>query len=185
MEHAGNNALSGGGMYGGYGYSLGNLLGAFIVLLVKLLLIVLVVVVILAIAAWIRDNVFKNNSSKIVQVVNQDPVLKIVAVTTATILGLILLLALVGNLAGPNMGGGNQFGGGMNYGYNPGLGIAGLMMTLVQVLTIIFVLSLIIAAVVYVSTQYSSGNLNIFPKSQPQEATAGNMEPSPMNETNQ
>jgi hypothetical protein len=150
---------------GTYGYSLGSTLGALLYVIVKVLIIVLAVVVVLGVIVWIRDNLFRNDSSKIVQTIKSDPLLKAVSVITLAVVGLVLLFAVLNGIMNPglhanyNMG---RFQGTMNASYNPAMGIEGILVMLIRILMFILVVSLALAAFMYVKTLYENGKLNMF-----------------------
>lgn len=146
---------------GTYGYSLGSTLSTLLYVVVKVLIIVLAVVVVLGVIVWIRDNLFKNDSSKIVQTIKSDPLLKAVSVITLSVVGLVVLFAVMNTMMSPgsNTGG---FQGNMNASYNPVMGIQGILIMLIRVLMFILVISLALAAFMYVKGLYENGKLNIF-----------------------
>ena len=163
---------------GTYGYSLGGTISTLLYLVVKVLIIVLAVVVVLGVIVWVRDNLFKNDSSKLVKDIKSDPLLKAVSVITLAVVGLVVLFALLNSIMTPglssnfNMGGvqggmgfnSNMGGGqaGMSLGYNPTMSINGVLVMLVQVLMFILVISLVLAGFMYIKGLYESGKLNIF-----------------------
>lgn len=150
--------------YMGYNnYSFTGLISGILTLLVKLLMLVLVIVVILGIAAWIKETMFKNSNLQILKSINSDPVLKSVTVVTLSILGLVLICAILNSFLQPGLNlnfYARGYTGGMYYGYNPAFGIAGLLAVLIRILTFILIISLILAVFVYLKKQYESGNLN-------------------------
>lgn len=146
---------------GANGYYLGGTIGAMLYLIIKLLIIVLAVVVILGVIAWVRENLIKNDSLKIVRDIKSDPLLRAVSVITLTIVGIVFFFSLIHNVifSTMNMGAGHQ-GGAM--GYNPTYGIAGVLFLLIRVLMFILVISLVLAGVTYLKDLYEKGKLNIF-----------------------
>lgn len=151
---------------GYYNYSLGGLLSWILILLAKLFMILLVVVVVLGIAAWIRETFFKNNNSKLQKTLGNDPILKSAVVVTLVILGIVIVAVLFNSfMMQPGLGMSFNTGrlrGGFYYGYSPAFSIVGLLALLIKILTFILILSLVLAAVVYLKNQYESGNLNFF-----------------------
>jgi len=147
------------------GYSLGPTISALLYLVTKVLIIVLAVVVVLGVVVWIRDNLLKNDSSRIVQNIKSDPLLKAISVITLAVIGLVLLFTVLNSIMTPslnsnfNMGNSqtNMFGG-----YNPTMGIEGLLVMLVKVLMSVLVISLILAGFMYVKNLYENGKLNMF-----------------------
>lgn len=149
----------------GYNYSVGGTLGVFLYLIIKLLIVVLAVVVVLGIIVWVRDNLFKNESSKIVRDIKSDPLLKAVSVITLAIVGSVFLFALINGILNPgastNMSAGMEFQRGY-MGYNPSYGIEGVLFLLIRVLMFILVISLVLAGLTYLKDLYENGKLNIF-----------------------
>jgi hypothetical protein len=150
---------------GGYNYSLSGTLGTLLYLVVKLLIVVLAVVVVLGVITWIRDTLFKNDSSKIIRDIKSDPLLKAVSVITLAIIGIVFLFAIINSVLFTGMAGG--MGGGIAHqggymGYNAAFGIAGILYLLIRVLMFILVISLVLAGLMYVKSLYESGKLNIF-----------------------
>lgn len=153
---------------GGYNYSLGGTLGALLYLIIKLLIVVLAVVVVLGVIVWVRDNLFKNDSSKIVRDIKSDPLLKAVSVITLAIVGIVFLFAIVNGVLNP--GTSANMSAGMEHqsaymGYNPAFGIAGVLFLLIRVLMFILVISLVLAGLTYLKELYENGKLNIFSSS--------------------
>lgn len=150
---------------GGYNYFLGGSLGTLFYLIIKLMIVVLAVFVVLNVIVWIRDDLFKNDSSKIVRDIKNDPLLRGVTTITLAIVGIVLLFAVINSFLDLGMSNsmssamGNQ-GGHMSY--NPGYGIAGVLFLLIRVLMFILVISLILAGLTYLKELYEKGKLNIF-----------------------
>lgn len=134
----------------GASYSLGGTFSTLLLLLTKLLIIVLAVLVILGVIAWVRDNFLKNKESKLMQNVNEDPILKAVVVITASVIGLVLVFTLLSSLFNT---------GGMYY--NHILNMTSIIMILIKLLMFILVISLVLAGVMYFKNQYENGNLNL------------------------
>lgn len=148
------------GYGGGYNYSFGSLIGVLLALLIKLLIFILAIAVVIGIFTWIRNFMAKNNNTPWVQTINSDPLLRTVTGITLAILGLVLISGIFGSFTGYGMGGyGSMYGMG---GYSPIYGIAGLLTVLIRLLSYILVISLIVAAVIYIKKQYESGNVNLF-----------------------
>lgn len=134
----------------GNSYSLGGTFSTLLLLLTKLLIIVLAVLVVLGVIAWIRDNFLKNKDSKLMQNVNEDPILKAVVVITASVIGLVLVFTLLSSLFNT---------GGMYY--NHILNMTGIIMILIKLLMFILVISLVLAGIMYFKNQYENGNLTL------------------------
>lgn len=148
---------------GGIGYSLGGTLGILLYIIIKLLIIVLAVVVVLGVFGWVRDNFLRNKDSKLFKDINKDPVLKAVSVITLAIVGLTLLFALLHSILAPGMNanlGMSRVHGGFYMGYNPSYGIEGVLIILIRVFMYILVISLLLAAIMYLKNLYESGKLN-------------------------
>lgn len=150
---------------GGYNYSLSGTIGTLLYLIIKLMVVVLAVVVLLGVIVWVRDNLFKNDSSKIVRDIKSDPLLKVVVVITLAIVGIVFLFAIINGIlnfgVSSSMGVGIEHQGG-NMGYNPSLGVSGVLFLLIRVLMFILVISLVLAGLGYLKELYESGKLNIF-----------------------
>lgn len=140
-----------------HNYLMGGTISALLFLITKLLIIILAIVVIAGVITWIRDNFIKNNNSKLMKDINNDPVLKSVAVITCSIIGLVIFFSILNSLIHP--------GTSLDLAtavYSPTLGMSGVLMILIRVLMCIFIVSLVLAAIVYFKNQYESGNLNLF-----------------------
>jgi hypothetical protein len=150
------------GSGGGYGYTISGLISGLLFLLVKILMILLVTAVIVGVIIWLKNNFFKNNgTSKIMQSIKNDPILKTISVVTLAIIGIVLVFALLGSFNQTGMGFSGHAGNfDSGYGYNSMYSIAGLLTILVKVLMFILTVSLILAAVTYLKNQYDQGNLN-------------------------
>lgn len=159
------------GMNGGYGSSLGGLITGLLALLVKILMIVLVIAVIVGIIVWIRNSFFQNTNSKFVQSMKNDPILKTISVVTLTIIGIILIFALIGNFTQTSNGYGMHFSYGT--GYSASSSLAGLLTLLTKVLMFVLVVSLILGVASYLKNQYDQGNLKFF-GSNKNQGTAAN-----------
>ncbi|MCX7921781.1 MAG: hypothetical protein N3B21_07195 [Clostridia bacterium] len=150
------NLFNGGGNtmnhMGGMGFSLASLL----VLLINILMVVLVIALVVGAFIWVRNTFFKNANSQIMQSINKDPVLKTIVTVTAAIIGIIFIFALLSSFSLPGMG----FG--FGFGFNPLHSIAVLLMLITRILTVVLILSLIMAIVSYLKNQYDKGNLNLF-----------------------
>lgn len=146
------------------GIGLGLTLGTIIYLIVKLLIIILAVVVFLGVVAWIRSNFFKNVNNGFMKNFGTDPILKTVMYITLGIIGLVVLICLINNILNPsvNMGMNNGFGFDNQMGYSPALGIAGILVLLIKVLMFILIISIIMAALVYIKSLCESGRINQF-----------------------
>lgn len=140
-----------------HNYLMGGTISALLFLITKLLIIILAIVVIAGVITWIRDNFIKNNNSKLMKDINNDPVLKSVAVITCSIIGLVIFFSILNSLIHP----GTSFDLATAV-YSPTLGMSGVLMILIRVLMCIFIVSLVLAAIVYFKNQYESGNLNLF-----------------------
>lgn len=171
----------------GYNYSLGGTLGALLYLIIKLLIVVLAVVVVLGVIVWVRDNLFKNDSSKIVREIKNDPLLKAVSVITLAIVGIVFLFAIMNGFLNPgsstNMSMGMEHQG-VYMGYNPSYGIAGVLFLLIRVLMFILVISLVLAGFIYIKDLYESGKLNLFATSDNAKNTKIIIETTKTDETN-
>jgi len=169
-EHMGDMGNMGGAgnagsisMNTGYGYSLGGLISGLLILLVKILMVLLIVAVLVGVFVWIRNNFFKNANSNFMQSIKNDPLLKTISVVTLAIIGIILVFALLGSFNQTGMGfSGNTSNFSFAMGYNPISSIAGLLTILVKVFMFVLTVSLILAAISYLKTQYDQGNLNIW-----------------------
>ncbi|KNY28067.1 hypothetical protein [Pseudobacteroides cellulosolvens] len=145
---------------GGYGTSIDTFVGGLLILLVKLLMVILVIAVIIGVGVWIKNAFFKNaNTNKLIQVINNDPILKTVLVITIAVIGVIFLLALLGSFTGSSLilGSGMSEHGGMIGGYSSVLSIAGLLYLLIKALSFVLVVSLILALVAYIKKQADQG----------------------------
>jgi hypothetical protein len=142
---------------GTYGYSLGSTLSTLLYVVVKVLIIVLAVVVVLGVIVWIRDNLFKNDSSKMIQTIKSDPLLKAVSVITLAVVGLVVLFAVMNGIMNPG-----RFQGNMSTSFNPLMSIEGILVMLIRVLMFVLVISLALAAFMYVKSLYENGKLNMF-----------------------
>ena len=147
---------------GAYGYSLGTTLSTLLYVVVKVLIIVLAVVVVLGVIVWIRDNLFKNDSSKMIQTIKSDPLLKAVSVITLAVVGLVVLFAVLNSIMNPV-----RYQGNMNASFNPLMSIEGILILLIRVLMFVLVTSLALAAFMYVKCLYENGKLNMFTTSVP------------------
>lgn len=149
---------------GGSGYSsLSVSLGGLLVLLVKLLLVVLVIAVVVGVVIWIKNSFFKNSSSKFIQSISNDPILKTVSLVILGIIGLVILMAVLGSFTNTGMGygynGGSMYGGAA--GLATSLNIAGIMSLLIKVLSFVLVISLILALAAYIKKQFDTGAFKI------------------------
>ncbi|MBB6215471.1 putative membrane protein [Anaerosolibacter carboniphilus] len=153
----------------GYGYSIGGLLGGLIFFLIKLFMIVLVLAILGSIFVWFRNNFFANRDSKFIQSINNDPLLKMIAIVTALTFGLVLIFALLNNFGVSGVGfmGNVRYQGG--HAFSAGNSITGLLTLLMHVLSFVLVISLIMALIAYLKNQYEQGNLNIFKTNNTQE----------------
>ena len=152
MMNGGEHMSRGGAYGGGYGISFGSLVGGLLALLIKLLIFILVISIVIGIFTWIRNYMAKNNNTPWVQSVNSDPFLKTTGIITIAILVLVLASGIFSGFTGYGMGGG----------YSLAYGIAGLLAVLIKLLSYVLVISLIVAAVLYIKKHYESGNMNIF-----------------------
>ena len=153
---------------------LGLTLGTLIYLIVKLMIFVLAIVFFIAIISWIRDNFFKSGGAVFVKELSSDPIIKIIATIVVGILGLVIIVALVNSIATYNIGSGmgSSMGSGMgmddsmksgqSMNFSPAMGIGGVLVILIKVLMYVLVISLIMAAIVYIKNMYDAGKLNIF-----------------------
>ena len=164
MDHMGNMS--------GYGYSsLDSILGGLLILLVKLLMVVLVIAVVVGVVMWIKNAFFKNTNSQFMQTVNNDPILKTIAVVTLSIIGIVLLFGLLGSFTNSGMGYGGYMNGSMG-GFNTTYSISGLLTLLIKVLSFVLVISLILALAAYLKKQYDAGAFN-FAKNNAQVTNTG------------
>lgn len=171
----------------GYNYSLGGTLGALLYLIIKLLIVVLAVVVVLGVIVWVRDNLFKNDSSKIVREIKNDPLLKAVSVITLAIVGIVFLFAIMNGFLNPGVSTNMSMGmehQGVYMGYNPSYGIAGVLFLLIRVLMFILVISLVLAGLIYLKDLYENGKLNLFATSDNAKNTKIIIETTKTDETN-
>lgn len=150
---------------GGYNYSLGGSISTLLYLIIKLMIVVLAVVIVLGVIVWVRDNLFKNDSSKIVKDIKNDPLLKVVTVITLAIVGIVFLFAIINGILNPGVSG--SMGNGMEHqggyiGYNPMYGISGILFLLIRALMFILVISLVLAGLTYLKDLYENGKLNVF-----------------------
>ncbi|MCX7922260.1 MAG: hypothetical protein N3B21_09660 [Clostridia bacterium] len=136
---------------GGMGFSLASLL----VFIINILMVVLVIALVVGAFIWARNNFFKNANSQIMQSINKDPVLRTILTVTGAIIGIIFIFALLNSFSPSGMG----FG--LGFGFNPLHSIAVLLMLITRILTIVLILSVIMAIVSYLKTQYDKGNLNL------------------------
>jgi uncharacterized membrane protein len=165
----GGGTNMGGEHMGGYGYSIGGLLGGLMIFLIKLFMIVLVLAILGSIFVWFKNNFFANRESKLIQSINNDPLLKMITIITALTFGLVLVFALLNNFGMSGIGilGNANYQGGHTF--SAGNSITGLLTLLMQVLSFVFVISLIMAFVAYVKSQHEQGTLNIFKGNNTQE----------------
>lgn len=143
----------------GYDFSLGSTIGAMLYIIIKLLIVVLAVIVVLGVIAWVRENLFKNDSLKIVRDIKSDPLLKTVSIITLVIVGIAFFFSLIHNVLSASMNMGMGYQGGY-MGYNPTFRIAEVLFLLIRVLMFILVISLVLAGVTYLKDLYESGKLN-------------------------
>lgn len=132
-------------------YGVGGLVTGLLIFITKILMVVLVLAIIAGILSSLRKYFLKDGQeSRLIQAINQDPILKTAAVITGIVLGLLLILSLFGSLGM----------GGMGYHFNPMFTIAWLIATIIKILMIVLVIALAAALILYLKKQYESGNLN-------------------------
>ena len=147
------------------GFSFGSMISWLLLVLIKILFVVLIGAVLIGAFIWVRNMFFRDNNSAIARAINNDPILKTVVLTTLAIVGLFILFGLLGSFASPGYTGGmgeGHMGGGYAKGYNAAFGIGWLLTMLIQVLSYVFIISLILAIAIYLKSQYDKGNLNWF-----------------------
>ncbi|MFZ5353708.1 MAG: hypothetical protein ACOZCL_13440 [Bacillota bacterium] len=173
------------GMNGGYGYmntgghmgnaggfNYGSLINGLLMLLVNIIILVLVIAVIAGIIVWVRNNMLTMNNSKVMQTFTNDPVIRVAIIITTAVIGFVLLFALLNNFMGTGMGGFSGYGM-HNNGINMSFGVTGLIMALVRVLMFLLVVSLVIAAMIYIRDQYNKGTFSSGTQTDFQNVTNG------------
>ncbi|HWR42800.1 hypothetical protein [Sporomusa sp.] len=183
----GHNGMAdgyGGGYYGGGGAFLGGIIPGLIGLLMNILILVLVFALIAGLVMGARkfinqpDGLVQSSkdfvqssknfvqSSKTMEYINQDPVLKTMAIVIAAIFGFYFITALFRSL---------EFGGGLGYGASPQFMLFGLIGFLVKLLMIALVVTLTVALVQYMQTQFFDNQQG---GQQPAQAEVINGEPA-------
>jgi hypothetical protein len=112
----------------------------------------------------IKNSFFKDVKFDLQRYLNQNPFTKSIAGIGGLILGLFLIIYLFNYISGPNMNYNysmNMMSGttsGFNGIFNNTLGLNGLMTFLIEVLCILFIVSLTLGLVSYVKKQFDSSN---------------------------
>ena len=158
MEHTGSSTDM--GTMNGSIYSFDGFLAGLLVLLVKLLMVALVVAIIIGIIIWIKNNFFNNTNSQIMQTIKNDPIIKTVLAITGAVLVIILVLSLIAGLTNQGMGFGIE-NGSMMGNYNSTINIYGILSLFIKLLSFIFIISLMLAILVFIKKQYDAGLFNI------------------------
>ena len=145
---AGHHGMAAAGGYGG-GAFFGSLIPGLIGFLMNMLVLVLVFALIAGLIMGIRkfinqpDGILK--SSKTMEYINQDPVLKTMSIVIAVVFGLYFITALFNTM---------QFGGG--YGASPQVMLFMLIGFLVKLLMLALVITLTVALVQYLKAQFDN-----------------------------
>ncbi|MDS1029278.1 hypothetical protein RDV78_02005 [Bacillota bacterium LX-D] len=141
-----------------FGFSSGNYLGLLLVLLIKFLMIVFVGALIFGAVVWIK-NYFVSEKSEYHQSLKNDPILKVVATVSVSILGIILVLTLINSITQPGLGFNFHMNNHMG-GFQSSFNIAGILTILINILSFVLVVSIIGAVITYLKNQYEAGHLN-------------------------
>ncbi|HYH02147.1 MAG TPA: hypothetical protein VEC37_03525 [Bacillota bacterium] len=153
MDHVGMNM-------GGSGLATGSFLNGLLVFSFKLLMVILIITLIAGILGWIKSSFLKNGTSQTqpqTKTQNQnilDSIEKTISLGLLAIIGLALVFALF------NSGNSHSLQGNVDGFSNAALTVIPLLMLIAKMLLWITLISLIIAAIVYVKNQYDHGNLN-------------------------
>ncbi|MDS1029275.1 hypothetical protein RDV78_01990 [Bacillota bacterium LX-D] len=144
---------------GGYGYSLGSLLTGLLALLIKFFMLILVVALVAGLVIWIKNNFFKDNKQQIINYINADPILKIVTVIGISVIGIVVILMLVNSFMQPLTGYNMNMHTNMGMGYTTAFSFSSIFILLINILSIVLIISLIFALIAYVK-RYIDGNMN-------------------------
>lgn len=152
----GNGSGMMGGAHGAQGntYSFNSLIGWLLLMLIRILYVVLIGAVLIGAFIWVRNTFFRDNNSAIARAINKDPILKIVVLSIAGIIGLYIIMGLLGSFSPMGFAG--------NHAFNPALGISWLLIMLIRVLSYVLIISLLIALAIYIRTQYDKGYFKSF-----------------------
>lgn len=170
------NIITGGGedmddmssqtMMTGSSTTLDGFLSGILVLLVKFLLIILVLSLIVCIIMWIKNSFFKNVNFNFSQYASQNPIIKTILSIAGVFVGLIFILYLFNLVSVQNSGFGYSLGAMsgnssmMGGTFNSSLGLTGVITFLIEVLSVVFIVSLIVGLAAFLKKQFESANSN-------------------------
>lgn len=127
------------------GYSFNNFFNGLIGLLFNLLMVALIIAVFVALGIWIKNTFFKNTNFKALPIFN-DPLVKPIIIIFGALLGLIVLFGILQGTFGYSYSS-----------YNLALSLYGLISLLIKVITVVLIISIILALAVYVKKQFEAG----------------------------